>query len=376
LFGATSSVYCFNRTARAVWFLLNKIMKIMALQFYDDYPILDAKCLGPSTTAAATFLLDILGFTYATEGDKNLGFDKVFSMLGIEVDLTNLPRGSLLVRNKPKRVTDVKAMIHSIIAAKTLLLHDAQSLRGKLQFMQGQYLGRVFKPALLILDDFISSYQSKHELSPLLQAALSFVCQQLADAEPREIRINQVLQPILVFTDGAYEPQSTGQYLASYGAVLLDPVNDIRVVHDGCVPEPILKCWNKLVGDQLIGQVELYPVVALRIKYASLFHNRRVLYFIDNDSARDALIRGSSKSLASFVLVSMFFSFEARFPSYPWFNRVPSHSNPADPPSRGEVELAVKLFNLKYDGPLFLPDECADQIVATADMSVMFPKVD
>ena len=92
------------------------------------------------------------------------------------------------------------------------------------------------------------------------------------------------------------------------------------------------------------------------------------MYFIDNDSARDFLIRGSSKSIASFVLLSMFHECESEYPSYPWFNRVPSYSNPADPPSRGDIDTVSKQFNLKYEGPIFLPDEGIDRILRTTSL--------
>ena len=69
-----------------------------------------------------------------------------------------------------------------------------------------------------------------------------------------------------------------------------------------------------------------------------------VLCWIDNDAARDSLIRGFSPSLASFLIVSQFFAEELKAPNYLWFARVPSHSNIADAPSRGKVAEVVKKF--------------------------------
>ena len=98
LFGSTASVYTFNRVARALWFLMNVVMKVLCLQFYDDYPMLDMSFSSNSAKTSAEFLLDVLGFGYATEGSKNLPFSSVFVMLGKEVDLTNLRHGSLIIR--------------------------------------------------------------------------------------------------------------------------------------------------------------------------------------------------------------------------------------------------------------------------------------
>jgi hypothetical protein len=190
----------------------------------------------------------------------------------------------------------------------------------------------------------------------------------LNNSKPKEVKQNRVIPPICVFTDGAFEAQEDGSYLAAHGTVMFDPTCDFKVCHDGLVPPCLVDLWRTLIGEQLIGQIEIYPVVALRIKYAHLFANRRVLYFIDNDSARDALIRGSSKSIPSFALLSLFYEQEEIHPSFPWFCRVPSSSNPADAPSRGEVQKVVDLFGLKYEGPLIMPDSAVDRLMATTSI--------
>ena len=376
LFGSTASVYTFNRVARALWFLMNVVMKVLCLQFYDDYPMLDMSFSSNSAKTSAEFLLDVLGFGYATEGSKNLPFSSVFVMLGIEVDLTNLRHGSLIIKNKQQRVEDLCLQIGSFLETRKMSLQEAQSVRGKLQFMQGQYLGRSLKPVLAVLDQFVSNNASKYCLELLFQA-MKYAMRILRTSKPKEVRIDQVKLPICVFTDGAYEPQDDGSYLATHGVVMFDPLSGLRVCHDGFVPPAVINMWHSLVGEQLIGQVELYPIIALRIKYVSLFAQRRVLYFIDNDSARDALIKGSSKSIASFALLTLFFEQEELSYSYPWFCRVPSSSNPADAPSRGDVNSVLKDFETTYEGPLLLPDWAFDRLLEiTAVTDLLDHRVD
>ena len=81
-----------------------------------------------------------------------------------------------------------------------------------------------------------------------------------------------------------------------------------------------------------------------RVYLAALAHNRKLLVFIDNDPARDSLIRGYSDSTASLALIYQYYDQERQWPSYPWFSRVPSYSNPADAPSRGDVLQASTLY--------------------------------
>ena len=44
-------------------------------------------------------------------------------------------------------------------------------------------------------------------------------------------------------------------------------------------------------------------------------------------------------------IIKQYYRLECLSPSVTWFARVPSESNPADPPSRGELVQAAKLFN-------------------------------
>ena len=91
--------------------------------------------------------------------------------------------------------------------------------------------------------------------------------------------------------------------------------------------------------------MELYAVLNARLYLAGRCFGRKVIYWIDNDGARDSLIRGFSPSLASLSIIYQFYRVEREFPSFMWFARVPSHSNVADGPSRGKVQETAASFN-------------------------------
>ena len=122
--------------------------------------------------------------------------------------------------------------------------------------------------------------------------------------------------------------------------------------------------WLKCVGSQMIGQVELYPLLLVRHALSALLHNRRILYFIDNDAARDGLIKGHSSSPSSQILIEEFFSFEMLQPTIPWFARVPSFSNPADLPSRGELQLASSTYQAQVVDLGVLPEGAKIRLLA------------
>jgi hypothetical protein len=167
------------------------------------------------------------------------------------------------------------------------------------------------------------------------------------------VSIGDVREPILIFTDGVSESVENNE-IHSIGMFLFDILHQTRIVMDGLVAKELIEAWHSFVGKQLIGQVELLPVVIAKLLYRDMFKGRRCVYFIDNDSARECLIRGYSSSVASFSLVSLFFLVESQAPSYNWFARVPSYSNPADLPSRGKSSQACIDYNAKYNGSMTL----------------------
>ena len=93
--------------------------------------------------------------------------------------------------------------------------------------------------------------------------------------------------------------------------------------------------------EQVICQAELAAVVIAVATWAGLMKHRDALLFVDNDPAKDALVNGCSKSTASAEMVRFCRLLCAQHAIAPWVDRVPSPSNIADGPSRGESEVLV-----------------------------------
>jgi hypothetical protein len=70
-------------------------------------------------------------------------------------------------------------------------------------------------------------------------------------------------------------------------------------------------------------------MVLVRWQWKNELHNRRVLLFVDNNSARGGTVKGRSNSSSMDDLVKAFYSIEVHLPSFWWIERVPSKSNPA-----------------------------------------------
>ena len=156
----------------------------------------------------------------------------------------------------------------------------------------------------------------------------------LRHASPRRLHFMVPEPPLIIFVDGACEIDFFG-----VGALIVDRRLGLCEAFGAEVPRYLVDAVCASTGSQrIIAQLELLPVLlATWVWAASLAPpGRRVIVFIDNDSARYALIRGYSPVAASRVLVEQTWQQLARAQAAPWFERVPSTGNPADAPSRGD----------------------------------------
>ena len=106
---------------------------------------------------------------------------------------------------------------------------------------------------------------------------------------------------------------------------------------------------------QVIGQAELFPFLVARLTWAERIKGKRVLYFVDNESARIGMIRAYSPILPSLKIIMQCVSLDFELNSAPWYARVPTASNPGDLPSRMVYGGASKFLGAKIVAPV-LPE--------------------
>lgn len=99
-----------------------------------------------------------------------------------------------------------------------------------------------------------------------------------------------------------------------------------------------------------------------RSHWAKELKGQRLVHFIDNDSARDSLIKGYSPVIESGRLVGASWLLDAELQIYSWFARVPSEANISDGPSRGSFEelISVGAIVVECHMPAWRPEhgEC------------------
>ena len=114
----------------------------------------------------------------------------------------------------------------------------------------------------------------------------------------------------------------------------------VRIQCFGCqINKYVVDSWKtKLDQEQVIGQAEIYPVYIARLTWAKYIKGRRVIYFIDNESARLSLVKSYSPILPSLKIVMNCIEWDFDHKSDAWYARVPTVCNISDGPSRMRID--------------------------------------
>ena len=164
----------------------------------------------------------------------------------------------------------------------------------------------------------------------------------LRTSPPKRFSTQDELRPIVVFSDGDWEP--TSDHHAGGGIVLIDPVKDEKKVAEINIDARMVAHWRKLGKSRLIAELELLPIAVGLHHFSHALKGRRVLWFVDNNSVRDMIIKGTTASLSLFCLLAECFRLVGAMQLVWWISRVPTKSNIADYPSRQEPETAARMI--------------------------------
>ena len=335
-FGATASVVHFNRCSR----LLQHIGYQLYLpwsSYFDDFPVVTPSVLADSTMSTMTAMLDLLGFEYAKH--KLQPFAPKANVLGVTVDFEKVCEGKVLVGNKAGRIDEVRASITKALESGTMSSRECSRLLGRLQYIDSFVMGRDGKLAMTELRGNIRNDSRLVHLSNEAKGSLQLMMNRLESGRPRELPCSHERRPVLVFTDGASE----GNLNTIGGLLFVDGQFRYFSCH---VPQCLVDTWMSN-SKHVIAMVELYAVVVARFVWSKFLGGRKAIAFVDNESAKEALVKGSSFNAHFRALLLQLEVAEKDLRSWLWVSRVPSHSNPSDGPSRGDSSLMEALAAIR-----------------------------
>ena len=100
-----------------------------------------------------------------------------------------------------------------------------------------------------------------------------------------------------------------------------------------------------------IYEVELLPVLVAVTIWKEVLQSCQIVFYIDNEAAKAGLIRGAGATPLANAIIGDFCIAEAELQLKTWFNRVPTHSNLSDGPSRQNFELVNALGCARFEIP-------------------------
>ena len=342
-FGCAGSVYGFVRVSQALWFVMSSLLGTIMSHYFDDFPTIERASGCRVLTLAVSALFDMLGWQHAKVGDKAADFAEAFDVLGVNFNLTQLPQGILTVINKTTRIDKLCAMLDQVSEAGSLSMAKASEIQGLLNFAVGYFSGRALKHLISAFLPFAD--QRQRAATKMLRDLCAYAKAMLLSTPPRVHSCHDDKMPILFFTDGAWEAG-----VATAGAVVVCGAK--RLAHVVEVPQALIDKWQTLTGEQVISQIELWALLAVRWHYRSDTLNRRVIAFIDNEAARICAIKATSPSSTMRAMARIFGDLEMLWPCYFWVERVCSFSNPSDLPSRNKLDVALRDYDLADGGTI------------------------
>jgi hypothetical protein len=173
-------------------------------------------------------------------------------------------------------------------------------------------------------------------------------------------------KPVFIFSDGACEGDrfSNLQWGQCYLTLPMTP----RRCSDAAFCKEVVDFWksDSPDKDQTIAQAEILPAILSRVIWRRYLLHRRVVFCLDNDSARLSLIKGTSASPSSRILIRSNLQAETVSMPFSWYARVPTHSNPGDGPSRLQlVPGPENLFATCVNAP---PDDLIIQLAISGTL--------
>ena len=325
-FGATGSVHGFCRCSLALWHIAVSLLMLPLTVFFDDYTAITLEQDCNSLTQSFLLLLKLLGWQAALTGSKAADFAESFVSLGIAYILPRTPSGFV-------RVREAAATCLRILQTGTLSPAEALAFAGRLRWLDAQTFGRIGRWAFRVILEHGTKpgRRSQRHLTPAVTDAVNWILDNVPQAEPRAFKV-PAAKAIQVFTDGSFE-QGTGRL----GGVLCNASGCISDWFQAIVPDDVVQYWNLQGTQHPILQCELLAVCVAAAIWGHRLSDLPVTWWIDiDDAARHCLISARGFPNTNRSLVQAVLTCEHHFRIDSWFARVPSISNPADAPSRGE----------------------------------------
>ena len=335
-FGSRASVTGFIRSALGIWTVAVKLLFLVWSVYFDDYLSIARESEAKHVDLVVSVFFRLLGWKVSS--DKLLPYSSCCKVLGIELDVGNAIRGYALLRNTLKRRNEIVASLEKVLAEDHIDAASLEKLRGRAQFASGQLFGRLARQALHCLSDKPTKSLG---LSPKFRWGAGYLVELLQSEHPRTVT-RDLGDNRLVFVDASFEPEG----YSGLGGICYDANGKILKWFSAPVPTDLLKVLQGCFGETretVIYELEALAVVVALELFKKHLAGRNVVVYTDNSGVHGTFVKCWSENAVGSALAFLAAKKEFELQAFFYYDRVPSHSNPADAPSRGAVLLEGKL---------------------------------
>jgi len=358
-FGSRTAVNAFIRCARFLQWVAARCLAIPMSCYFDDFVIPSTPGLAGNTQQALSLMFDLLGWAYDRGGDKADVFSSSVAALGVVFDLSSASTGTVLVANTSKRTAETVELIGATLANQRLSHKQALVLRGRPAFCDAQVFGRTGQLALQAITQHAYKKPFDPVFSDHLRDALLALRLRISSGPPRSVS-SLVLEYLCIFTDAAFQDDFWG----GLGGVICTSTGSILSWFGMALSSEVVSKLMRKEQQVAIGELETLAVLLAANIWRSYIGAKRILFFVDNEGSRFSLIRGYSASKVISFMCSVLTSLLDDLFIFPWYARVPSVSNIADPPSRGKPhESLPECRKVDQERLQLVLEECLEKVV-------------
>lgn len=270
---------------------------------------------------------------WATSEEKDAGFLSVARVLGVCIDLTDSRSGIVSTYNSEARRLELISLIDGLLERGHFGKGELATLRGRLLFAENQIFGKGCTIYVRILSRYVESY-----VCGAVDKELSFVLSMLRDRislqKPRSV-CERIIPVVRVCSDACFELNGK----AGIGGVVVDQCGSC-IAHFGYwLTAEEIDAININDTSAIIAELETLAVYISLKFFSSYLAGNDVVVFCDNSAALASLISGRSSNDWMMRIIQSVFMWEDDNVIGLWYERVPSHANTADAPSRGDYSL-------------------------------------
>ena len=352
-YGLKSAVIQFNRLPLLLCASARRLFGTIASSYFDDILTVDLPAGGGRP--AVGLVLSKAGAQ--PQASKAFSMGSVRHYLGAVANLSCFQQ-EMIVTIGPKTTTRAKLVtaIDHHCESGTLTPADAATLRGQAGWLATNSAGRVGRMGSHFLaarqyGDQTHLSADDRDMLKFIRAVVEWVPSRCISVSPRQE------PPIIIYSDASFEPGRP----VRVGWVIVFPNHTIG--RTAVIPEQIVGSWQQRKSQ--IFPAEAFLTVLIPSMHSEVLADRQIVWFIDNEGAASAFIRGDSKTADVRAIVQQAQLSLLKLRCLVWVEWIDSASNPSDGLSRdglsdawtvsqewdlAEVQVPSSLYDLeKFD---------------------------